>query len=230
MPDAVGLSATAAVRVAGVVPFSSVDWPGRLCAVIFLGGCPWRCEYCHNPHLQQRGGEHDWGTILEWLDTRRGLLDGVVFSGGEPLTEAALPAMIQAVRERGFAVGLHTAGIYPRRLGHVLPLLDWVGLDIKSDAIGYDALTGRQHSHAAADTSLELLLASGVPHECRTTWSPHWLSEERLLDLARALAARGVRHYAVQNFRPQPGALSGAILGTAVREQLHALFARFDYR
>lgn len=219
-----------APALAGVVPFSSVDWPGQLAAVLFIGGCPWRCHYCHNPHLQARGHTHDWPAVLGWLTHRRGLLDGVVFSGGEPLSETQLPQMIDAVKALGFKVALHSAGIYPQRLAAVLNDLDWVGLDVKTDAAGYDALTGRRNSHAPLAASLELLLAGNCAFECRTTWSPAWQSEAALLVLARQLAERGVQHYAVQNFRAHAAAPPGACLSDAAQQQLRGWFAHFEYR
>lgn len=216
--------------IAGVVPFSSVDWPGQLAAVVFIGGCPWRCHYCHNRHLQQRHVRYDWPGVLTWLQTRQGLLDGVVFSGGEPLSEKRLPQMMAAVSQLGFRVGLHTAGMYPTRLAAVAQWLDWVGLDIKCDTAGYDAITGRRGSARQVDQSLHLLLDADIALECRTTWSPAWLSESELLQLADGLAQCGVQHYAVQNYRPTPGAAPTACLTDAAVHQLRQSFSRFDYR
>lgn len=216
--------------IGGVAPFSSVDWPGMLTAVIFVAGCPWRCFYCHNPHLQQRHARYDWTEVCEWLQSRRGLLDGVVFSGGEPLSEIQLPQMMETVRAMGFKIALHSAGVYPERLAAVLPLVDWIGLDIKTNAPGYDALTGRVRSHTPADISLQILLDAHCEFECRTTWSPAWLSEFKLLDLAHGLAERGVRQYAVQNHRSTPGAPPSATLSTAALRELDTLFEHFEYR
>ena len=106
------------LEVGGLLPLSTTDFPDRLSAVVFLQGCPWRCRYCHNPELQARAstGELAWRTVLDFLDRRAGLLDAVVFSGGEPTLQAGLARAVEDVRRRGFAAGLHTAGIYPRRL------------------------------------------------------------------------------------------------------------------
>ncbi|MBV7487000.1 anaerobic ribonucleoside-triphosphate reductase activating protein [Bordetella sp. BOR01] len=216
--------------IGGIVPYSSVDWPGMLAAVVFISGCPWRCSYCHNPHLQRRSGHYDWKAVLEFLNGRRGLLDAVVFSGGEPLSEPRLPQMVRAVRALGFRVALHTAGIYPSRLHDLLAHLDWVGFDVKADAAGHDALTGRPDTYAATQACLESLLASGIPFECRTTWSPRWLTEPALVDLARDLARRGVRHYAVQNHRASPEAPPSAVLSATTLAELQALFSCFAYR
>ena len=102
------------------------------------------------------------------------------------------------MQARGFAVGLHSAGIYPQRLAQLLPWLDWLALDIKTDQAGYDALTGRAQRPAGASV-WKWRWKPAAALECRTTWSPQRLSEARLLALAQTLAARGVRHYAVQD-------------------------------
>jgi anaerobic ribonucleoside-triphosphate reductase activating protein len=193
------------LRVGGLTPFSSADWPGQLVAVVFVQGCPWRCGYCHNPQLQQRGGAPagtpSWAEVLAWLPRRVGLLDGVVFSGGEPTTDPALGAAIAAVRALGLRTGLHTAGIYPRRLQAVLPLLDWVGLDIKApldDGALHDRITGVRDSATPVQHSLQLLRDSGVDFECRTTAHPALLSNAALLAVNSELAAAAVPRWALQ--------------------------------
>ncbi|WP_374336552.1 anaerobic ribonucleoside-triphosphate reductase activating protein [Leeia sp.] len=216
--------------LAGITPFSSVDWPGRLVAVLFIGGCPWRCGYCHNPHLQARYRQYHWPDVQRWLISRQGLLDGTVFSGGEPLSEPQLPAMLSQARQLGFATALHTAGMYPQRLASVLPMLDWVGLDIKTRPQDYDSLTGRVHSATPVWRSLDLLLASKVTFECRTSWQASLLPEAELLSLASTLSAKGVHHYAVQQLRDAYGQEQGPPLSAAVQQQLTTLFPRFDYR
>ena len=207
MRDGVAIVERSAPRVGGIVRFTTHDFPGRLAAVLFMQGCPWRCAYCHNPHLvpHPRDGastEHRWPDVLSWLGTRRGLLDGVVFSGGEPTAQAALADAIRGVRTLGFAIGLHTAGIYPRRLGALLPSLDWVGLDVKAPAERYAAVTGVPASAAPAFDSLDRLLASGVALEVRTTVHPTLTPTSALVQLARELAARGVARWVLQRFRP----------------------------
>ena len=201
--NANGNDRVATLRIGGVVPFSTSDWPGRLCAVVFTQGCPWRCPYCHNPHLLAASGEgeEDWAATLDWLDTRRGMLDGVVFSGGEPTAQPALGAAIRAVRERGFAVGLHTGGAYPRRLVEIARDLDWVGLDIKAPMLEYEAVTEVPSSGLAAFACLDLLRRMQVPFEVRTTVHFAVTPPAMLVTLARELAAAGVTSWVLQMFR-----------------------------
>ena len=224
-------------RIGGWQPFSTCDWPGKLAAVVFLAGCPWRCSYCHNPGLlQRRHGHTRWPQLREQLQRRRGLLDGVVFSGGEPLADPTLPALLAEARALGFATGLHTAGAHPHRLQQVLPLLDWVGLDIKTLPSHYAALTGSGGSGARAFASLELLLAHGGNFECRSTIHPALHDETTLRQLAATLAGHGVRHYAWQLLRPGPqlpqpfAPIAAGWPQTGLQQQVAAMFERFEMR
>ncbi len=196
---------SASLRVGGLTPLSTTDWPGMLAAVVFCQGCPWHCSYCHNPDLipAQGGSDLGWESVLGLLHRRQGLLDAVVFSGGEPTLQAGLLNAIIEVRQLGFAVGLHTAGAYPQRLQAILPLVDWVGMDIKAPFADYPAITGVPGSGKRALASLDFILQSGVAHEIRTTVHPALLDDKAVCTLADDLASRGVRHYALQAFRSQ---------------------------
>jgi pyruvate formate lyase activating enzyme len=206
------------LRVGGLEPFTSTDYPGALAAVVFCQGCPWRCGYCHNPHLIAALGddEVDFGRILEWLVSRRGLLDAVVFSGGEPTAQQELSAAIDAVRALGFAVGLHTSGAYPRRLAEVLPKLDWVGIDIKAPVARYGTVTGVPGSDAGAFASLDLVRAAGIAHEVRTTVHPLLTPPEAIERLARELAERGVERWILQAFRAH-GCANAALVAAGLK-------------
>ena len=205
-----------ALRVGGFVPFTLTDYPEALAAVVFCQGCPWRCGYCHNPHLIAARGEdeRDFARILDWLGTRRGLLDAVVFSGGEPMAQAELAGAIAAVHALGFKVGLHTGGAYPRRLADVLPKIDWVGIDVKAPQGEYAEVTGVPDSGVSALASLDLVLASGIAHEVRTTVHPALTPPAALEQLARELADRGVVRWALQPFRAT-GCTNAALVASA---------------
>ncbi|MFO1413601.1 MAG: anaerobic ribonucleoside-triphosphate reductase activating protein [Burkholderiales bacterium] len=208
--------AASALHVGGVVPFTTTDYPDALAAVVFCQGCPWRCGYCHNPHLIPARGDvgHDFGAILDWLQSRRGLLDAVVFSGGEPTAQPALPEAMAEVRRLGFLAGLHTGGAYPRRLADALPFTDWIGLDVKAPRGRYEAVTGVAGSDDAPFACLDLVRERGVAHEVRTTVHPGLLPADALEDLARELAARGVIRWILQPFRPT-GCANDAVVAAA---------------
>lgn len=193
------------LAIAGLVRLSTCDWPDRLVATVFLQGCPWRCTYCHNPDLidPRTPGTVPWSEVMDLLARRRGLLDGVVFSGGEPTRQAGLADAMREVRAAGFAVGLHTGGAYPRRLREVLPLVDWVGLDVKATAGRYADITGVPGSARTAFASLDLVLAAGVPVQVRTTVDPTVLSDADVAELGALLAARGVRDHVLQVVRAE---------------------------
>ncbi|MCA0175412.1 MAG: anaerobic ribonucleoside-triphosphate reductase activating protein [Proteobacteria bacterium] len=215
------------LRLGGLTPLTTIDFPGRLAAVLYCQGCPWRCGYCHNPGLLDATAPPalPWTEALAFLQRRRGLLDGVVFSGGEPTLQATLPAAIEAVRGLGFAVALHTGGMYPQRLAALAPQLDWVGLDIKAAPAHYDAITATPGSGGRAWAALDVLLASGVPFECRTTWHAGLYDLDALHAIADALRQRGVRHWAVQACRTAAGTTPGWPM---VAEQVAALRAGFE--
>jgi pyruvate formate lyase activating enzyme len=186
--------------VGALMPLSTADWPGKLAAVVYLHGCPWECVDCPQPSLRPRPDESaiPWTAVMDFLEQRRGLLDAVVFSGGEPTLQAGLGKAMEQVHGRGFLVGLETAGIYPRRLAQVLPACDWVGFEVKGPFADYPELIGRSYGAGAAAESLEMVVRSGVPYEVRTTWNPLRYSAQALLGMATDLAARGVRTYALQ--------------------------------
>ncbi|WP_153110243.1 anaerobic ribonucleoside-triphosphate reductase activating protein [Propionivibrio limicola] len=187
------------ITVGGLTRFSTVDYPGRLSAVVFCQGCPWRCPYCHNPHLQPAGVRNGplWTEVLDWLQTRRGMLDSVVFSGGEPLLQRGLAGAMWQVRERGFGVGLHTAGVYPDRLAGLFPLVDWVGFDVKAPFCDYPRVTGAKSGNAA-QRALSYVLASGKPYEIRCTADETLLSPADAGRMAGQLVKLGVDHIVLQ--------------------------------
>jgi pyruvate formate lyase activating enzyme len=195
------------LRLGGLTPMTTTDYPGELAATLFCQGCPWRCPYCHNAHLlaTAKGPALDWSKAVDFLKGRRGLLDAVVFSGGEPTAQAALAAAITEVRALGYRIGLHTGGPYPRRLARVLPQLDWIGLDIKALPEDYARVTGVPGSGAKAWQSLELVLEaqqeSNLALEVRTTPLPGLDTPDYLARLMQALARTGVRRYALQACR-----------------------------
>ena len=190
------------VEVGGLTPLTTVDYPGELAAAVFLRGCPWRCGYCHNSELLARSGKSTstprWPWIINFLQRRRGLLDAVVFSGGEPTLQAGLGTALEQVRELGFKIGLHTAGIYPERLRKVLPLLDWVGVDIKSGRAQYDTITGVRGSSERAWRSIELVLESGLAAEFRTTLHPDLLGLPQMTALVNELRGIGIDSLVIQ--------------------------------
>lgn len=233
-------SSSKTLRVGGFVPLTTTDMPGMLSAVIFCQGCPWQCRYCHNTHLiPTHPGTYDWKDIVAFLKKRRGLLDAVVFSGGEPTMQ---PVLIESVRELhalGFNIGLHTAGQYTERLRKLIPYLSWVGFDLKAPFGSYEKVTQRKSStndHGIQE-SLQLLIDANVPLECRTTVHGSLLGEKELLVIAHDASTRGVKKYVLQRFRAE-GCTDNALvndgtlmtLSSYTQRKLEALFDTFEVR
>lgn len=222
------------LRIGGIIPFSTVDWPGKLACVAFLAGCPWRCPYCQNYELQSpEAGTLTDEDLFTLLEKRRGLLDGVVFSGGEPLAQAGVIGAMQRAREMGFEVGLHTCGAFPGRLRDALPYLDWVGLDVKAPWDAYDRVTRRHETGALALQSLDIILEAGVELEARTTWHPALLSIDDISAIGHDLADRGVRTWAIQAYRSTGTTKElpdETVYPSDVPSDLPPLFAHYEFR
>jgi len=202
------------LQIAGLVPLSTVDWPGRLTATVFCQGCPWSCTYCHNTAILDPAtpGAVPFAALDALLARRRGLLDGVVFSGGEATSQHALVPAARRVRDAGFAVGLHTGGAHPARLRTLLgldsegrraepQLVDWIGFDVKAAPFGYQALVARGGAWAKAEQSLRMLLAAGVDHELRMTMTPALLAQ--VPAVVDAVARLGGRALVLQRARAE---------------------------
>lgn len=223
------------LRIAGITSFTTIDFPGKLSAVAFLQGCPWRCVYCQNAWMQPRSFdpavEHSsWEAFEHLLKRRQGLLDGVVFSGGEPCVDPALPAAVKAAKAMGYAVGLHTSGAYPRRFAEVVGDLDWVGLDVKAPPENdklYSEIAGVPMAAKSFIRVFDALQASGTAFECRTTAHPDYLTEDDLMAIARWLQARGVQTWALQIYRRPPNEANPRYEGVGSDYPSPAVLAQF---
>ncbi len=227
------------IDVGGITSMTSTDFPGQLACVVFLQGCPWRCTYCHNTHLLSRKGANTetWEKVKIFLQNRKGLLDAVVFSGGEPTLQKGLVNAIREVKAMGFKVGIHTGGSYPARFREILPDLDWVGFDVKSLFHAYEKITGVPRSGERARESLFALLQSGVAYEVRTTVHPHLHTGQELLVLGKELAGLGVKRYVLQEFR-ETGCSDRTLaechgespINGSLEKELEAMFSDFTVR
>ncbi len=188
--------------VGGIVSLTTVDYPDHLSAVVFLQGCPWRCVYCHNPHLQTISQEESlpWEDVLNLLEVRKGFIEAVVFSGGEPLFQEALFPAIVDVKKLGLKVGLHTAGAYPDRFAKIVTFLDWVGFDVKQSFKDYQLITSIPVSGENARESLRILLEANIDYEVRITMHESILIETAV-EMLRELCQMGVKNIVLQKCR-----------------------------
>jgi len=192
------------LQIGGLVSFTTIDYPGKLAAVLFLKGCPLQCEYCSNSHLiAVEQGEYDPEKVFDWIRARVGKLEGIVFSGGEALMQADITIdYMKRVKELGFAIGLHTNGFYPDLLKKVSDIVDWIGLDFKATKEHYKDLTKIDVAYDRMIESLQYWVSIGRGLEVRTTCDPRYVSKEDLLEIAKIASGMGVKHFAVQKYTP----------------------------
>ena len=201
------------MHIHGLQKLAMVDYPGKLAATVFTGGCNLRCPFCHNALLVTRLAETPEipeQEVLDFLASRRGLLDGVVLTGGEPLLQPDAADFLRKVRELGFAVKLDTNGCDPARLAEILNqgLVDYVAMDVKNAPARYAETVGIPgFNPAPVEESIRLLRKSTVDYEFRTTLVRELHRPEDLDAIAAWLA--GAPRYYLQNFVD-----SGNLVGT----------------
>lgn len=173
------------IKIGGFQPFSLSDYPGYISCIVFTQGCNFRCKYCHNPSLvlpELFGNLIPEADVLAFLEGRKGDLDGVVITGGEPTIQAELPEFIGKVKALGFKVKLDTNGSNPRMIQELikLGLIDYCAMDIKTSWERYPDVVGVDVDIESLKQSLLIILASGIPCEFRTTHDGSLVTETDL--------------------------------------------------
>jgi pyruvate formate lyase activating enzyme len=189
--------------LAGLQKLTLLDFPGKVACTVFTGGCDLRCPFCQNSGLLTGEGERiPESELLAFLKKRQGILDGVCITGGEPLLQPELPALLRSIRALGFSVKLDTNGTHPDRLEALLAegLLDYVAMDIKNCPARYSETAGVPVDLAVIARSMALLRGSGIPYEFRTTVVREFHTPADLTDLAGWL--RPEEPWFLQQFRP----------------------------
>ena len=191
------------MKIGGLQRVSLIDYPGLISAVVFLQGCNFKCSYCHNPELVDPGlfqpclREND---IFEFLETRKGKLDAVSITGGEPTLQDKLPAFIKQIRKMGFAIKMDTNGSQPKVIKNLLAenLLDFIAMDIKAPLEKYKDIVKATVKPDAIKESINLILKAKITHEFRTTIVESQLGENDILQIGELIA--GTDRYVLQNF------------------------------
>ncbi len=196
--------------IGGLLKFSLIDYPGKVAAVIFTQGCNYRCPFCHNPELvlpELFNPSISVDDVMAFLAQRRGQLQGVVITGGEPTLHHDLKDFIRRIKALGFLVKLDTNGSDPDALRGILEekLVDLVAMDIKSSLQGYCKAAGVAADLEHVKASVELIKSSGVRHLFRTTVLKRFVSQEDVRQI-RDLLGPGV------TYKIQRGNLSGRVL------------------
>ena len=188
--------------IAGFAKLSMLDYPGKLSAVVFAPYCNWRCWYCHNAHILS--GEvplipEDY--VLDYLDKRKNMLQGVVVTGGEPTIRPDLPRFMEKLRGLGYLVKLDTNGSNPKMVLSLIErqLVDYFAMDIHASEAKYRETVCAPVKMEDIYKSIELIKNSGVDYEFRTTFAPT-LSRQDILDIADMIP--GAKAFYLQQYRP----------------------------
>ena len=220
------------MKIAGLQRVTLIDYPGVVAASIFVAGCNLACGYCHNRWMIDADRVTEaisLEELLAWLETRRGLLDGVCISGGEPTLDPGLPDLIRLIREMGYLVKLDTNGTFPQRLEALLGegLIDYVAMDIKAPLDGrYAGMAGVAISPEPVRRSMAALAKWGGAYELRTTVGPG-LGEKDLVDMAAELA--DAPRWILQPFEASDGVLESVRQAAHLTaEDLEALLPRLQ--
>ena len=227
------------MRLAGLQKNSFIDYPGKICCVLFTSGCNFICPYCHNADLAR--GEYpqriELPQIVDFLKSRRGLLEGVTITGGEPTLHSGIADLCRAIKSLGYAVKLDTNGSRPDTLHLLLAenLVDFIAMDIKAPLNAYAPFSKSAHIRTKLERSIRLIMQSAPFYEFRTTCAAPFADRESIAAIARTIT--GARSYVLQTFNRRAECLDPAFnrhkdptLGNAEMEQLRSLAEPFVKR
>ncbi len=213
------------MQIGGLQKMTLLDYPGRVACTVFLPGCNFRCPFCHNAPLVLGPGERlDEQALFAFLEKRRGLLDGVAVTGGEPLLQPELETFLRRIKALGYPIKLDTNGSFPNRLRGLLEegLVDYIAMDIKNCREKYDRTAGAAVHFDDVAQSAALLLEGRVPYEFRTTVVEELHEPEDFEKIGVWLS--GAEHYYLQGF-VDSGALLTPGLHAASHEKMLACLA-----
>jgi pyruvate formate lyase activating enzyme len=194
--------------IGGLQKSSCIDYPGKLSCVLFLAGCNFDCPYCHNPDLVRSDRSRlihlNEQTVIDFLGQRRGFLDGVVISGGEPTLHPELLALCRRIKSQGYALKLDTNGSRPRVISRLIDdgLIDYIAMDIKADPVQYPSCITRADVIPLLLASIDAIMGSSLPYEFRTTCVRPLVDEHTVSRIAQIIA--GAERYVLQRFHTTP--------------------------
>lgn len=189
------------MNLQGLQKLTLLDFPGKVACTVFTYGCNFLCPFCHNSRLVTRAQNEGLteAEFFSYLEKRRGILDGVCVSGGEPLMHNA-EDFIKKIKSMGFAVKLDTNGSFPEKLRHLTEnsLVDYVAMDIKNSPHFYAETCGKEINIDAIYESIDILLRGKTDYEFRTTVVREFHNEQRLIEAAGMI--KGAKQYFLQGF------------------------------
>ncbi len=190
----------------GIQKNSLIDYPGKVSCVLFLTGCNFACPYCHNPNLARgtppRADRIPFETVYTFLESRRGLLEGVVLSGGEPTLHNAIGEICSRIKQLGYPIKLDTNGSRPEVLSRLISTgcVDYVAMDVKAPLSRYNPVITARDVSTQIKASIRLIMSSGLAYEFRTTCMQPLAGPDTIVDIANSI--QGARKYVLQMFNP----------------------------
>ncbi len=189
--------------ICNITPFTLLDYPDKSACILWYTGCNMRCLYCYNPKIVLGKGAISFSETISFLKKRKGLLDAVVFSGGECLIHKNIIEQVKEVKALGFLVKIDTNGSNSKVVKQLLNdnLIDYVALDFKALKPSYNAIT-KSNLFDEFESSFELLLASTIPFEIRTTYHSELISDVELNEMIHFLEYKEYKgNYYIQYFK-----------------------------
>ncbi|MDL2287673.1 anaerobic ribonucleoside-triphosphate reductase activating protein [Eubacteriales bacterium OttesenSCG-928-G02] len=211
----------------GIQKMTLLDFPEKIACTVFTVGCNFKCPFCHNASFIQSGARINYiesDEVLSFLNTRKGLLDGVCISGGEPLIHQDLEDFIRQVRQMGFLVKLDTNGSFPEKLKKLVSenLIDYVAMDIKNTIKKYPVTADISNCNIEdIKQSVDFLLSGAVPYEFRTTIVRELHKAEDVLNIAEWIS--GAKRYYLQGFVDSENVLQGGLSSYSPEEMQEIL-------
>lgn len=207
----------------GLQKTTLLDYPGLVACTVFTGGCNFRCPFCHNASLLREGQAFDEEQFFAFLDKRKGILDGVCVSGGEPLLQPDMAAFLSKIKQRGFSVKLDTNGSFPDRLMALCGegLVDYVAMDIKNSRAKYVSTAMCDAALLPkVEQSVAFLLKGNLPFEFRTTVAFGLHTPQDMREIGQWI--KGAEKYYLQGF-VDSGDVLGEGMKAASAEEMQAL-------
>ena len=189
------------IKVYDLTPFTLLDFPDTPAAILWLAGCNMRCPYCHNPDIVFGKNSKSFDEVVAFLERRKGLLEGIVLSGGEPTIHKDIVSICQVIKDLGYKIKLDTNGSLPKVVEELLQkkLLDCIALDFKAPKEKFIDIT-KSNSYENLLQTLALVVQSGIPYQIRTTVHTALLQEKDIQKIIDMLVAYNVEKYFIQNF------------------------------
>ena len=197
------------MKIGGLQKTSLLDYPGCISAIVWTIGCNFRCPFCYNKNLVLGNSEiYSEEEIFSFLNKRKGLLEAVVITGGEPLLQDDIVDFASKIKNLDYLLKIDTNGCYPEKLKELInkKLVDYVAMDVKAPKNKYNQLTGVKTDLVKIEKSIEIIKTYAPDYEFRTTFVPQLLNKDDILEIAKWL--KGAKNYFLQQYKNNPPLIS----------------------